>query len=134
MFDPVVLNVAMFMVLVGLAGSATAYGDRVFQRRLPFGTLVGIAYGVLIGFGALLAFPLTFVSFFVDGAFSDDSPRVAGGFFLVATVGALLSWTRYTPWHMPITSKAGTWIGTFALAGLLAFSGLHLVGEIRDIL
>ena len=133
-FDPVVLNVAMFMMLVGLAGSATAYGDWILQRRLPSGFSAGILYGVLVGHGALLAFPIIFFSFFVSGAFVDDPPRVAGGFFLVATVGMLLSWTRYTPWSRAALAKAGAWIGTFGLAGLVAFGGLHLAEEITEIL
>ena len=134
LFDPVVLNVAMFMMLVGLAGSATAYRDWVLQRRLPSGFSAGVLYGVLVGHGAVLAFPIIFFSFFVPGAFVDDPPRVAGGFLLVATVGTLLSWTRYTRWGMSAQSKAGRWIGTFGLAGLVAFGGLHLAGEITEIL
>lgn len=134
LFDPVALNVAMFMMLVGLAGSATAYGDWVLQRRLPFGFGNGVLYGVLVGHGAVLAFPIIFFSFFVSGAFVDDPPRVAGGFLWVAAVGTLLSWTRYTPWHRAVLVKAGTWIGTFGVAGLVAFGGLHLVGQITEIL
>ena len=134
LFDPVVLNVAMFMMLVGLTGSATAYGDWVLQRRLPLGFGPGVLYGAIVGQGALLAVPLIIFAFFVSGASVDDPPRVAGGFFLVAAVGMLLSWTRYTRWRRATLIKAGIWIGTFGLAGLVAFSGLHLVGEITDIL
>ena len=35
LFDPVILNVAMFMMLVGLTGSTTAFGDWVLQRHCP---------------------------------------------------------------------------------------------------
>ncbi len=111
-FAPVGLNVAMFMMLVMLTGSATAYGDWILQRRLPSKPDAGEFYASMVGVGAFVAIPLIFVFFFVGGAVVQDPPRVAGGFFSVAAVGALLSWTRYTPWGRFIPSKAGTWIGT----------------------
>ena len=135
LFDPVVLNVAMFIMLVGLAGSATASGDWVLQRHLPSSAGAGVLYAALLGLGAFLALPLTIsFFFFLAGNAVEDPPRLAGVFFCVAAVGALLSWTRHTPWRMSIPQKAGAWIGTFGLAGLLVFGGLHLVGEITKIL
>lgn len=134
LFDPVILNVAMFMMLVGLTGSTTAFGDWVLQRHLLSGAGAGILYAALLGLGALLTLPLTVSAFFVAGDFVDDPPRLAGVFFFVAAVGALLSWTRYTPWRTSIPQKAGAWIGSLGLAGLLVFSELHLAGEINKIL
>lgn len=43
LFDPVGFNLVMFMVLVGLTGSATAYGDWTLQRRLPSSQAAGLA-------------------------------------------------------------------------------------------
>jgi len=135
-FDPVGLNVAMFMMLVGLTGSATTYWDWVLQCRLPTRSSLdaGALYASLVGSGALLDFLIILLSFFVAAGAVEDPPRVAGGFFLVATVGTFLSWTRHTPWRMSRLAKAGMWIGTFGLAGMLAFSGLHMAGEITEIL
>ena len=133
LFDPAVLNVAMFMLLIGLCGSATAYGNWVLHRRLPTGARAGITYGLLVGAAAILAVQIIVPAFFVSGNFVDNPPRVAGGFFLVASIGALLSWTRYAPWPVPIPPRTGTWIGTFGLAGMLVFGALHLVGELTEI-
>jgi hypothetical protein len=134
LFDPVVLNVAMFMMLIGLAGSATVYGDWLLQRRLPSSAGAGILYGALIGFGALLAFPLTFSFFFLAGSAVEDPPRLAGVFFLVAAAGTLLCWTRYTPWSTSMASNVGALTGRLGVAGMVAFGGLHLAGEIKKIL
>lgn len=134
LFDPVILNVAMFMMLVGLAGSATAYADWVLLRILPSGSVAGVFYAALLGLGAFLALPLTIAFFFLAGNAVADPPRLAGVFFCVAAVGALLSWTRYTPWRTSIPQRAGAWIGTLGLAGLSVFGGLHLAGEINRIL
>ncbi|NQW22672.1 MAG: hypothetical protein HQ475_04410 [SAR202 cluster bacterium] len=76
-FGSVGLNVAMFMMLVGLTGSATAYGNRVLQRRLPSSAGAGVLYASLVGFGALLALPMIVSFFFVAGAAVQEPPRMA---------------------------------------------------------
>ena len=80
-FVPVGLNVAMFMMLVGLAGSATAYWDWVLQRRLPTRSSLdaGALYASLVGSGALLAFPIIVFSFFVAAGAAEDPPRWQAG-------------------------------------------------------
>ena len=132
-FDPVVFNVAMFMVLIGLCGSATAYGDWALQRGLPTGKRAGIIYGILVGAAAVFAFQAIFFAFFVSGSFVDNPPRLTGAFFFVAGLGALLSWTRFSPRLIPIPPRAGMWVGTFGLVGMLLFGGLHLAGELSGI-
>ena len=47
LFDPVGFNLVMFMMLVGLTGSATAYGDWTLQRRLPSSQAAGLLYAAL---------------------------------------------------------------------------------------
>ena len=133
-FDPVVLNVVMFIVLVGLAGSGTAIGDRMLQSRLPSGSGAGVAYGILIGIAGALFLQAFASMFFESGAFVDSPPRVAGWFFVIAFLGALLSWTRYIGWRSSIGEQAGRWIGTIGTVGLVTFGAMHLMGDITDIL
>ena len=134
LFTPVAFNVAMFMLLIGVCGSATAIGDSVLQRRLPTGTQAGIVYGVLAGVAVIPAAMTISSAYFVDGAFVDDPPRAVGVFLGVATAGTLLTWARYTPWRIPLSTKLGQWTGTFGLGGMLLFGLLQLMGELSDIL
>lgn len=135
LFGPVGLNVAMFLALVAVTGSVTAWLDYLLQRRLQVNDIGDtITYAALIGVGALIALPLTFSLFFVAGADFEELPRIAGGFFCVAALGILLSWTGYTTWGRPILSNAGKSLGAMGIAGLLAFGGLRLAGEMTEIL
>lgn len=138
LFDPVVFNLAMFMILIGLTGSTTALVDWVLQRRLPPRTStdgdLGPVYAFLAASGVLIALPFIFAVFFVTDMAVQEPPRVAGAFFWIAAVGTLLSWVGQTSSRTSILSRAGPWIGYFGLAGLMAFGGLHMVGEITEIL
>jgi hypothetical protein len=133
LFTPVAFNVAMFMLLIGLSGPATAIGDSVLQHRLPTGAQAGIAYGLLAGIVAIPAVMTIVSAYFVEGAFVHNPPRAVGVFLGVAVVGTLLTWARYTPWRMPLSIKLGRWTGTFGLGGMLVFGRLQLMSELSDI-
>ncbi|MDA1097296.1 MAG: hypothetical protein O3B84_08620 [Chloroflexi bacterium] len=136
LFDPVMLNIVMFMALVGLTGSATAYGDQILNNRLPLGTVVGAIYGVLIAVGALIALQLFFNAFFVSGAFIDDPPWVVGVFVGLTAIGTLMSWNRYLPIRFRLAGGGRRWVrilGVVGVIGMVVFGAADLVAEIDGI-
>ena len=60
-------GIAIFILVVGFAGGATAGFDHLLDRHLPSEQGVSFLYGGLSALGALLALPLLFGAFFTTG-------------------------------------------------------------------
>ena len=135
LFGPTVPIIVMFMVLAGLAGSGTAYGDHILRHRLPGGARASTVYGVLVAVGAIFPLMIFIPFFFQSGAFVSEPPRVVGAMVLFTAAATLLSWARYLPPRLGVRRTA-PWARVPGVAGVIAmsiFGALHLAGQIGRI-
>ncbi len=134
LLDPVGVNVAMFVLVVGLTGSATALFDRLLEGRLSTSENAGIAYGVLAALAALVTVPILINSFFFEG---ESPPRIAGFFLIVAGVATMVANVH---WYYPTSGFVSFLghqhlrvLGVVGVVGVAAFGAVNLADEIDRI-
>ena len=131
LLDPPLLHVAMFVALLGLAGSSTALLDDRLERRLPTGTGASAVFGGLAGLGLVFAAPLFLAAFFLDGDWF-------AGFALIAVaIATVAGWVRYYSDGEGGLAGRPAWqrrLASVGLAGLAVFGAIHLAREIESIL
>jgi len=129
------VNIAMFVLLVGLTGGATALGDAMLDRRLPSGKLSGIVYGGLAALGGVFSLPVLANSFFFkDFCDCERTPWLAGAFLVLAAIATVAGWSgRFT--ELPArTGLALRALGTGGVAGATLLGAVFLAREIDRIL
>ncbi|HEY4685432.1 MAG TPA: hypothetical protein VII57_05230 [Dehalococcoidia bacterium] len=133
--DQAEANIAMFVLLVGLTGGATALGDAMLDRRLPSGKLSGIVYGGLAALGGVFSLPVLANSFFFkDFCDCERTPWLAGAFLVLAAIATVAGWSgRFT--ELPArTGLALRALGTGGVAGATLLGAVFLAREIDRIL
>ncbi len=122
------LHVAMFLALIGLAGSAIAMADELIDRVLPAGRVAAVLYAVLA-----LPVGLMGTAVLLQALLAQRNllALVAGALAVVAAA-SLLDWrTRYLGGARP------RWLGGVAIGGLVgasAFALVHFWTEIGEVL
>lgn len=134
--DAAILNIAMFVGIIGLAGAGTAALDAYVRPRLPAGRAWARVYAPLILLAGLPTLLILIVAFLLGDDESDNQPpRVAGLFLVTVGLATCAGWRRYfrtaegasvAPWRQ-LAVKA-------ALAAAALFAALDLAGEINAIL
>jgi hypothetical protein len=133
--DPPALHVAMFVLLVGLTGIATAGFDGLLEQRLPSGQSASVVFGGLAGLGLVFALPFLGVFLFFDAG---RLPTWPGGLALIAVaVATITGWAGYYADGEAGLASRPAWhrrlgVGGVALFGLLGAA--RLASEIEAIL
>ena len=135
LLDPQEIHIVMFVLLVGLTGSAIPVLDGYLKPRIPSTGTAAAIFGGLAGFGLILAFPLLVFSFFSD---QDQNPSALAGFGLIAVAVATITvWVRYYASGESEFPARPLWLRRFGVASVVAFAvagGIHLFGEIEAII
>jgi hypothetical protein len=131
LLDPPLLHIVMFVALFGLAGATTALLDDRLEGRLPAGETASAIFGGLSGLALVLAVPLFFFSFFLDGDWFTGFAMIAVG---VATVAG---WARYYSVGETGLRPRPVWqrrLGSGGLALVGLFGAVHLASQVESIL
>jgi hypothetical protein len=134
---PAEANIAMFVAIVGLTGSATAALDLKLQRVLPSSRRSAFLFGALTLAGGALALPIALQAFLSeDFCGCEAPPRAAAAFLVLSGVASLVAWSRSlrpggaTDFHAARLRLAGI----TGVAGACFVAAIDLVSEIDKIL
>jgi hypothetical protein len=135
LLDPAAASVAMFVVVVGLAGCGAAVIDGPLERLLPGGTRASVVIGALLVIGGVMSVPLVAQAFLsADFCGCEGPPRPALAFLALAGLATAGRWARYFNPGADLPHR--TWLralGVAGVAGACLVAALDLLGEVREI-
>ena len=132
-----VLNIAMFVSIIGLTGATTPIFDAYMRARLPAGRVAARVYAPLVLLAGLPTLLILIVAFLLgDDENQNQPPRLAGLFLVAVALATCAGWRRYfrTAENSTVSSSWQRRAVRATLGAAALFGAIDLAGEINAIL